>query len=256
MFRYSKISHRLMAVIMITCSVILLLTCLAFFSYELYTFRKATVRQLSTLGEIIANNSTAALAFDIPEDANEILSALKAEPHIVAASLYDKEGKLFSRYPPDLPINAFPETIGTEDYFYTSNHLEGFQSVMHENRKLGTLFLKSDLKAMYERLRLYGIIVVLVIVISFILAYLISIRLQRVISGPILSLAETAKAISLRNDYSVRAVIRSGTDELGALTDAFNHMLIQIQHQNKTMSEFNQLLEQKVAERTVEFETV
>src|SRR5688500_3793995 len=99
MFRYSKISHRLTAVILITCGIVLLLTCIAFFSYELYAFRKASVRQLSTLGKIIAANSTAALAFDAPEDANEILSALKAEPHIVAAALYDEDGKLLSSYP-------------------------------------------------------------------------------------------------------------------------------------------------------------
>jgi len=77
--------------------------------------------------------------------------------------------------------------------------------------------------------------------------------LQKSISRPILALAETAKAISDRHDYSVRAT-KSDDDELGLLTDAFNHMLIQIQEQNSEITSFNQNLEQKVIERTREIE--
>src|SRR5205823_6184664 len=47
---------------------------------------------------------------------------------------------------------------------------------------------------------------------------------------------ETAKAISDRRDYSVRAT-KLGQDELGLLTDAFNHMLTQIHEQNGALRE-------------------
>src|SRR5438105_3193674 len=104
------IRRKLMAMILLTSGVVLLQTCAAFFAYEFLTFRQATVRQLSTLEEIIAANSTAPLAFDNQDDAKEILAALQAEQHIVAASLYDKHGKLFSKYPADLPTTAFPAT--------------------------------------------------------------------------------------------------------------------------------------------------
>jgi len=73
-------------------------------------------------------------------------------------------------------------------------------------------------------------------------------------------LAETAKAISDRHDYSVRAV-KQVDNELGVLTDAFNQMLTRIQEQNLALNEssakivaFNQRLEQRVAERTAELE--
>ena len=78
--------------------IVLLVTCGTFFIYEFYAFRKTTTENLSTIGKIISANSTAALAFDDPDDAKEILAALKAEPHIVAASLYDSAGNLFSQY--------------------------------------------------------------------------------------------------------------------------------------------------------------
>src|SRR6185312_10833959 len=120
---------------------------------------------------------------------------------------------------------------------FTSNHLEGFQPVAEGTRQLGTLYLKSDLKAMYHRFKLYGIIASLVVAVSFLLAYLLSKILQKNISKPILALTETAKAISHWRNYSVRAD-KLGNDELGFLTDAFNQMLEQIETQNRALSEF------------------
>jgi signal transduction histidine kinase len=102
------------------------------------------------------------------------------------------------------------------------------------------------MEALNERLRLYSIIAILVILASSSVAYLVSRILQRQLSRPILDLADTARAISGRRDYSVRAS-KHGADELGLLTDAFNHMLAQIEEQNA-------VLEQRVRERTAELE--
>jgi signal transduction histidine kinase/ActR/RegA family two-component response regulator len=224
----TPIRRKLMMVILLTSGVVLLLTCAAFIAYELLSFRQTMVRNVSILGEIIAANSTAALAFANQDDATEVLAALKAERHIVAASLYDTNGELFAKYPAGLPADAFPATPARDAYRFEHSHLVGVQPVVQgNNKRLGTLYLKSDLGAMYERLRLYSGIAVLVLAVSFLVAYLLSRVLQQQISQPILALAETAKAVSDRRDYSVRAK-RLGKDELGLLTDAFNHMLGQI----------------------------
>src|SRR5882762_5143763 len=112
----TPIRRKLMTIILLTSGAVLLLTCAAFFAYEFLTFRQSSVRHLTTLGEIIAANSTAALAFANQNDAKEILAALKAERHIVAASLYDKEGKLFSSYPANLGADIFPAAPGKDGY--------------------------------------------------------------------------------------------------------------------------------------------
>jgi signal transduction histidine kinase len=242
-----------MRVILLTSGAVLLVTCSAYFAYEYFTFRNVTVRQLSVLGKIIAANSTAALAFNSPEDAQEILAAVKAEPHIVAASLYDKDGNLFSFYPENYPASDFPKPDLNESYRFEETYLIGFQPVVQGDTRLGTLYLKSDMGAIYERFRSYGNIALLVIAISSLLAYFLSKILQRGISKPILDLAETAKAVSDRNDYSVRAP-KLGGDELGVLTDALNYMLQQIEFQNRQIQLFNQDLEQKIRERTRELE--
>jgi len=255
LFRDLPIRKKLLRGIFLINGIVLLVTCLTFFIYEFYIFRKSTLEKLSTIGKILAVNTTAALAFDDAEDARETLAALKTETHIVLACLYDKDGNIFARYPATAPDSAYPLKPGTGSYRFTAAHLAGFEPVLQDSKTLGTLYLKSDLGTMYERMRLYAMIVALVILISFVLAYLLSKILQKTISGPVLSLAKTAGIISDEKNYSVRAV-RTGKDELGALTDAFNQMLEQIEEQDRYLSEFNRNLEQKVDDRTAELEKV
>jgi signal transduction histidine kinase len=247
------IRRKLIRIMLLTTGAVLLLTCTAYFAYEFVTYRQTTVRQLSVLGEIVGSNCTAALAFDSPDDAAEILSALKAEPHIVAAALYDKDGKLFSSYTSSDKEIAFPQEIGNDGYVFRDSYLMGFQAVQQGDNRLGTLFLQSDMGAMYERFTLYGAIALMVVILAALLAYFLSKSLQRGISNPILALAEVAKAISERKDYSVRAA-KYGNDEIGLLTDAFNFMLSQIQTQNDEIQLFNQKLEQSIVERTQQLE--
>ena len=229
----APIRRKLTTMMLLTSGLVLLLTCAAFFAYEVLTFRRTAVQQLSTLGQVIAANSTAALAFDNPSDAGEILAALKAERHVAAAALYDGDGRLFSSYPADVSADAIPAAPSADGYRFERSHLVGFEPVVQRgNRRLGTLFLKADMGALYERLRLYGAVAVLVMGVSILVAYLLSRTLQQQISRPILALAEIATAVSERQDYSVRAA-KLGGDELGLLTDAFNHMLTRIDEQTR-----------------------
>lgn len=238
-----------MRVIMLTSGAVLLMTCAAFFIYELITFRDLMRRQLTTQSEIVADNSTAALAFDDKEAAAETLKALDADKHIMVAALFDLEGKLFATY--HTGRGDVPARLQADGYRFTQKYLEVYQPVLVEGKRLGTLFIRSDLEAIYDRFRLYGGIAVLFMLVSFLFAYLLSKLLQKSISTPLLELAQTAHTISQKKDYSVRAIKRSG-DEVGVLTDAFNHMLAHIEVQNAEIRAFNQELEEKVTERTKE----
>ena len=234
--RDAPIRRKLMRIMLLTSGLVLLLTCAAFLSYEILTFRQNAIRELSTIGKIIAANSTASLAFQNPDDAREVMAALKAEPHIVAATLYDEEGRLFAMYPESMAAGAVPVTPDADGYRFGGAHLAGYEPVVEGGRRLGTLYLRADMGAMYERLRLYAGIAALVIAVSFLAAYVVARKLQSLISQPILALAETATAISERRDYSVRAP-KLGKDELGLLTDAFNQMLTRIHEQNRELKE-------------------
>jgi PAS domain S-box-containing protein len=250
---YSSIQRKLMRLVLVTSGVVLVLTYIGFFTYEFFTFRTASEERLSTLSDIIATTSTASLAFDSPEDATENLQALSAEEHIVAAALYDKEGHLFARYPANFPKYNLPIHPSKDGLNYTNGQLEGFVSVMRGTKRLGTLYIQSDMQAIYKRFERYGMIALLVIALSVFVAYLLSRQLQKKISEPILALANTARNISEKHDYTVRAN-KFDNDELGLLTDAFNKMLTQIERQNEEITFFNHALEIKVNERTIELE--
>src|SRR2546430_2697324 len=209
---------------------------------------------LSVRGSILATNSTASLAFANDADARELLPALRADPHTVAAALYDRNGRLFATYPGDLPGGALPAAPGPDGYRFQRGNLIGFQPVAEAGgQRLGTLYLASDLAAVDATLRLSGVIAVAVLTVALLAAYLLSRVLQGAISQPVLMLAETARAVSDRRDYSVRAA-KLGEDELGVLTDAFNHMLSRIEAQDRALRESKEGLEQRVAERTHELE--
>ncbi len=249
----TPIQRQLMRVILLITGTVLFLTCVAFFTFDYITFRQTTKTQIATLGAIIAANSTAALAFDDRRDAGETLDALKAEKHIVAACLYDKEGRVFSSYPVDLSPQNFPAKPGLDGFLFANNHLSGFQPVKQGNKRLGTLYLDSDMQVIYDQLQRYVFIALVIVSIALMLAYFLSDRLQKTVTAPILALAKTARLISEHHDYAARANT-SNVAELRLLTDAFNHMLEQIEAQNLEILSFNQNLEQKVSERTREVE--
>jgi signal transduction histidine kinase len=223
----TPIRRTLMRMIFLSAGAALVVTTSAFCAYEFLTFRQSSVQQLKILSQAIASNSTASLAFENAEDGANVLTAFKADPHITAAALYDAQGRIFATYPQELAASQFPARLG-QGYSFGRFELVGFQPVVEGSRQLGVLFVKSDLSAMYARLGLYGLIVFLVACTSLLLAYLISRRLQHRLLRPILALAETARAVSERNDYTVRAV-RTGAYEFDLFTDTFNQMLTHIQ---------------------------
>src|SRR6185437_10569033 len=67
------------------------------------------------------------------------------------------------------------------------------------------------------------------------LTYLLSLRAQRLISGPILDLAEVTRRIKERKDYLVRAK-KWSNDEVGFLVDSFNEMLDQLEQREKHLA--------------------
>jgi signal transduction histidine kinase/ActR/RegA family two-component response regulator len=223
----APIRRTLMIVLLLTSGVVMLTTCLAFGAYDFLTYRRQTLHNLATLGQVIAANSTAALAFQNPDDAREVLAALKADPHVVAATLYTPAGTSFASYP---SAAAGVEAAATlqDGYRFENGYLIGVQPVVQGARRMGTLYLKSDLGALYEWLQSFALIAALVLAIAYLVAYLLATRLQRHISQPILRLTDTVSAIAEHRDYTVRATRPEG-HEFGLLTDAFNHMLERVE---------------------------
>lgn len=252
-FRHIPIRKKLISMILITCLVALSVMSMVYMILEFTTYKTNLLRQVSTLTKVIAYNSSASLAFNSPQDAQEILNALKQETHIECAALFDSNGKIFAKFPANAADSIFPAKVQTEGFYFHNKHLMGIQRVYEKGTFLGTLYVKSDLKSLYGQLNQYFVIGILLTGFTLLLAYILSNYLQKSISSPIISLEITARKISEESNYTVRA-IKYSNDEIGSLTDAFNQMLEQIEVQNKKIVSFNQELEKKVIARTFDLE--
>jgi len=223
-----SIRRKLMVIVLSTSGVVLLLTSVAFISYEWLTFRRGLQESITTLAQVVADNSTAALAFRSPSDAREVLSALKAEKAVIGAVLYDKNGRVFAFYPDDLTPDLFPQNPGQDGAVFQKQNLIIFQPVIQSHERYGTLYIRAGLSGVTASLINFAKIVLLIFLVSFLAAFLLSAILQKAISNPVLTLANAARAVSENRDYGLR-VPKPGNDEFGVLTQTFNEMLGKIE---------------------------
>ncbi len=236
-FNQMPIKRKLTLVILaVSLSTVLLLTT-GLLVFQWFNARQLITRDLMAQAKIIAANSTAALSFGDKAAADETLRSLQANPRILQASLYLPDGTMFATFDNlRAPVlhRALPATEGVE---FRESYLILCLPVTLEQKQIGNLSLCFDFRAMQrDFVRPYLMILCGSLFLSVLLTLALSERLQRVISVPIHQLADTARAIAERKDYSVRATVRR-QDELGTLTEAFNHMLARIEEQDQVLQQ-------------------
>ncbi len=247
-----SIRHKLTALFMAISALTALALSCPMAIYDAVTFRHSVAQNLAVLGDVLAGNSTAALAFHDAESARDILGALRAEPNVTAACIYTSDGKPFASYARDAKDSGFtpplPEAPNTQ---FKNGHLIQFRRIVLAGETVGTLYLESDLQQLHSRSRAYAFTFVLTLLIAFSLTFTLARRFQTPITGPVFHLVETAKAVSGRGDYSIRAEILN-RDELGLLATEFNDMLQQVESRDLELQQHRESLEREVAHRTSE----
>lgn len=252
-----SIKRKQMIIIMLTSSAAVLLACVAFVIYEWHTFRDEMRRNLIGMADRIGERTVALPNFEDKTAATGVLkTVLVKEPDIVVACLYRKDGKLIASYRRAEEIGyfnvpAFPQRSGFD---LTQEALTLVRPLAVNGVEFGVIYLESDLRAMRERVLRYAGIMFSVWLVSSVLAFILSSRLQRFISEPIIHLAGVAKIVSQKKNYAVRAE-KYGEggeqkDELNLLIDGFNEMLAQIQQRDGELQKARDELEKRVEERT------
>ena len=238
------IQRKMQVMNLLICGSVLLVAVAALFVFQVLTFRANFLRDTDTLAAIIANNSTAAMAFKDEQTASEVVGALQAKPNVISASLVASDGSLLARF-------GKPESAAARSQFpppgesrFVGGQLLSTQSVKQKREYLGTLYLRSDYHHTFlQLLGLYGQVVLGIIIVSTFLGGFLANRLGRNITHPVLELDHTARIIAEQKDYSVRAAVTQRGDELGRLTDSFNDMLSRIQSQDAALSRSQEKME-------------
>ena len=240
-----SVKHKLMVIAMLVSGSALLMASIAFVIFEEASARKQMTEALSTTAAMTAANSTAGLSFDEAGSVEQALKSLSAQPDIVQACVYDKNGRVFARYLRDGMLkNSAAPAVEKAGCRMDRHRLRLFQPISLAGETIGEIYLEEDLSQLTARLWRYLLIGSLVMLAATGVAFFLSIRLQKVISGPLSDLAQTVAVVRANKNYSVRAQ-KQGDDELGSLIDGFNEMLAQIQERDTN-------LERRVSARTQE----
>lgn len=249
-FKRILIKQKLIFIIIIISSTATILACIAFIIYDQITFRNTMKNNLTMLAHIIGRNSTAALIFENENDAQETLEILlMAVENINFACIYDKNDKVFTKYRRQGSyIETLPPLPKDKGCYFRNNHLIVFNPIIIEGEQIGKVYLQSNLNELYSRIKNYGLVFIIVLLFSFFVSYLMALRLQEIISKPIRHLANKARDIFLKKDYSIRAT-KFSKDELGFLTDQFNLMLEEIQNHEIALKNTSNALQIELYER-------
>jgi len=254
-FRDWSIRHKLTGLFVLMAFITALTVSVPMVIFDMVGLRRAMARDLATLADALARNSTAALTFRDAETARDVLQALKAEPSVKAACIYTSEGKPFAKYVREgKEADFIPPFAQDPGIHFEWDRLIEFRDIVLDDEQVGTIYVESDLQRLHARLRQYIIASFGMLVLTLSIAFWIASRLQRPISRPLLDFVGTAEKISSAGNYSVRAELPN-RDEFGLLVSSFNGMLDQIEKRDQQLRHNREQLEQEVALRTAELQT-
>ncbi len=233
---------------------------------EKLSVERNLVGELRSMADLVALNSSAALAFMDKEAAGEDLRSLAARPSIAMAVLYDETGRSYSTYRregvdadalmadleksyPRCPPMA--ERLRDQDQItcITGSHVHVIRPVWAETRRVGAIHLIDDMQQVRSRLKGYLVLTFAVVATTLIAVVLLSAKMQELFTAPLLALMGSMNAVTRDKDYSVRAS-KTSDDEFGVLIDRFNEMIQELQARDNVLKKYSSELEEMVAART------
>jgi signal transduction histidine kinase/ActR/RegA family two-component response regulator len=237
MFRRAteSVRSRLLLVVMITTFAALALAAAALIVYDLRTYERSRLNDLSTLADVLGAASGPALAFHDQREAQDNMDLLRVRPSIIAGALYDANGALYAAYAGE-QLGRMPLPLPqTQRFQVDGDRLTLVQPVLEKGERVGTLYLVAHY-GIVQRLMSSAMIVGAVVVVAFLLSIPVSAWLGRTISAPIGDVTAAARRVMEHRDYAIR-VEKTTRDEIGYLVDTFNAMLDEVGRRSSALEE-------------------
>jgi len=245
-FKPVSIKQKLMAIIMAVSLIGLGTVGASILINEFINLNKMQKVDLQVLADIVAETTSGYLLFKDNAGAYISLSAIRSKTQIVRAVLYDKNQQVFVTYLRDSGDSGISyDQLKKESV--SSNTFYVVKAITIDNELVGYLYLESD-DSLIKGFVIDSIIgLVFILVLGSLIAYILALKLQNIISNPIEHLTKTALKITQKQDYSLRAE-KESDDEIGVLTDEFNKMLRKLEKRNTKLIEsenkFREVVEQ------------
>ncbi|MFZ0633600.1 MAG: EAL domain-containing protein [Acidobacteriaceae bacterium] len=225
----SSFAYRMTLLALLTSSIVSIILMAAFLGYDSISARAQLQNRLTSLADIVGQNSAAALVFDDQPAAVEVLQALRADSSVVSACLYQSSGPLFAEY--GGPSGRRDCAARMQD---EPGDKPGFlrvkRTIARHGDPAGALFLQSDLHEIEQRWRHLLRVASWMLLVALLAGAIAGSLLQRRISAPVRALATAMQQVTESQDFSAR-VQPSGCDEIAQLGAGFNSMLLELERQ-------------------------
>lgn len=232
----NSFAHRMTIMALMASSLASATLMAAFLAFDSMSSHMQQQSRLSTLADIVGQNSAAALMFDDRPAAVEVLQALEAEGSVVSACLYGQGGKLFAEYQRPPRIHDCPAQMGVQPAA-TAGFVTVRRTVERGGDFAGTLLLKSDTREIQARWRQMLDITAVLLLVALVVGGMAGSLLQRRISKPLRELAAAMHAVTEHHDFGAR-VAPMGADEIAQLGGGFNTMLAELEKRAADKAEF------------------
>lgn len=253
-FRDISISWKLtlLAVVTTFLSMVAVISTLAVIGRQLA--QMAMVENYVMLADVLGQNCVPSMEKTDLDGARQTLASLKKDHQVVLASLYNLNGEVVSTIQNgEAQVPTLEWTQQMNGIFSPDGYLHIVRPLRRDKARFGHLYLRISVERLASRWWDQFVVAASMFCLSLLVAVALAGRLQRVISGPVLHLVDTARHISESGDYSIRAAKETG-DELGELVNEFNKMLNTIAARDAELDSHQQNLEHLVTERTTELE--
>jgi signal transduction histidine kinase len=248
-FRHTSIRHRLTLVLEGAALLVILVSGVALFSFSKLTLEDRVREIVEPYAQLISVGVETAVAFEDGVRAGEVLSTLRANPQFLGSEIVLREGRRLAVYG---NMTGWPGLSRQTEGLHLSANEAVLIRELPEGARLHLVMGLHDLKrqTLYRLLEFAAIVLGLVALLTLGL----QIALQRTIVRPISTLAKTVEQVSASADYQQR-VPATGADEVSQLGRGFNAMMSVIQERERELHRLNAELEQRVLERTAQFQS-
>ncbi|MGZ8320436.1 MAG: ATP-binding protein, partial [Telluria sp.] len=248
LFPVDSVRGKLTRMAMTTAFVAVFAAALAMLVYDLESFRRTWVDDITAQAKLVGRAAAPALSFSDGQAAADNLAMLRARPAVLESVIFDARGKPFATFSRDgRPVADFPQAPGAAGHSIADGKLSVYTPVMENGEFVGTVYI-SEVFPLVERAQSYAWILGAVMMVCLCLAALVAASLQGAITRPLGAITAVAREVMSRKDFGLRVNINEG-GEIGTLVDALNGMLEELGHRAQALEATNRRLEDEIRVR-------
>src|SRR5690554_287899 len=211
---YQSLSlHSKQTIVIIVINAFSLLVASALYFYNnMNSYQNTQILQLESKIQVISGSVISSLLFHDLHAAQAQLASLSQDKNIIYVGIYDEQKTFFANYESRQHYVRPNFEKYSPGIYRSSDHIEIVKEIAYDDDIIGYLFLVEDTSELSRQVQRHAVITFSVFLMSLLLAYLLSILLQRWLSKPLKDVVEMMHHITTNKDYSQRLKTHS-TDE-------------------------------------------